>query len=411
MITIQPDGSVQVDNAGVKKFLQRHHGRWRVTSTIPRLLVLQQLDFEGTGNPRALLSGSVERPGWLIEIINFITNSRLSGDLVTVSKGIQRELVFEKGALRVAFSTAQADLLGEFILSERILSKEQLDKALKSQTSDKRLGQVLVDLGLLSGPQVYQILQHKTERIFYDTIGVGEGLYHFITEFGPLKLPASMYMDTQALLMEGVKRIDDLEHYNQTVPVREASLAVTPGPLDGYSDTERRFLEVIDGRRTLAGVDAVMRLGVDEMLTLTHRLVDKGVIRICSARQMEEQNLRSVVDSFNQALEMILSSPPDPSMRGDLVRAGREFIASGSHNNRTLSKLAPGPDGSLTLENIRAIYAEATERDRVKLIVMVLTQYISYMLFNAMERLPIDRQEPLSAKVNDSLSAIFASNL
>jgi hypothetical protein len=126
---------------------------------------------------------------------------------------------------------------------------------------------------------------------------------------------------------------------------------------------------------------------------------------------MEEQNLRSVVDSFNQALEMILSSSAHTAMRDDLVRAGREFITSGSHNNRTLSKLVPGSDGSLGLENIRTIFAEAKERDRVKLIVMVLTQYISYMLFNAMEHLPIDRQEPLSARVNDSLSAIFASNL
>ncbi len=126
MITIDAEGGISPDNESIKKFLKRHAGRYRVMSTVPRLLVLQRLEQDGKGVPRTLMNGSIERPGWLIEIINFITNSRLSGDLVTVSKGVQRELIFEKGAMRVAFSTARSDLLGEFILREGILSKEQL---------------------------------------------------------------------------------------------------------------------------------------------------------------------------------------------------------------------------------------------------------------------------------------------
>jgi hypothetical protein len=220
MLTINQDGSLAPDSDSIKRFLKRHSGKWRIVSTIPRLLVLQKIEGSAKGTPRALLNGSIERPGWLIEIINFISNSRLSGDLVTVAEdNVQRELLFEKRTLRIAFSTARTDLLGEFILREGILTKEQLDKALSAQTSDKRLGQILVEQGLLSGPDVYAILQRKTERIFYDTIGVGGGVYYFITDYGKLKLPASMFMDTQGLLMVGVKRIDDLEFYNQTILV------------------------------------------------------------------------------------------------------------------------------------------------------------------------------------------------
>lgn len=411
MITIERDGSLSTEDDGVKKYLMRHSGKWRVISTVPRLLVLQKIEGEGKGSPRALLNGSVERPGWLIEIVNFITNARLSGDLVVVSNNVQRELIFEKGALRVAFSTSQADLLGEFILSKGLLPKEQLDRALKAQRSDKKLGQVLVEMGLLTGAEVHQILQRKTEQIFYDTIGVGEGVYHFITDFAALKLPASMYMDTQVLLMEGVKRIDDLEFYNQTIPRRAHRLAVAPGPLDGLTDAERGLLDSVDGRKTLADIDMQIHLGVDEMLAQTHRLVSKGMIEIFSAREMEEQALRSVVNSFNGALDTIVAACQGVLSVQELSRIGSEFISNGAHNNRTLRKLALAADGRLQMENVRAVFKEATERDRTKLIVMVLTQYVSYVLFNAIERLPAQAQEPLSTKVNEALSEIFASNL
>jgi hypothetical protein len=411
MVTIDAEGVIRADDDKIKKFLKRHAGTYRVMSTVPRLLVLQRTDAESKSMPKTLLNGSIERPGWLIEIINFITNSRLSGDLVTVSKGVQRELIFEKGAMRVAFSTARTDLLGEFILREGILTREQLAEALKLQTPDKRLGQVLVDKGYLSGAEVYQVLQRKTESVFYDTIAIGEGLYYFISNFGLIKLPASMYMDTQALLMEGVKRIDDLEFYNQTIPQRTERLASAPGPLDGYSETERVFLSAVDGRHTLADIDAGMHLGVDEMLDLTHRMAGKDLIKTISAREMEAQTLRAVVDSYNGALDTIYTAVSDVNGAGALSASGREFIANGSHNNQTLRRLQLREDGRLDMGNIQTIYREAKERDRVKLIVMVLTQYISFVLFNAMERLPIERQEPLSSRVNEALSEIFASNL
>jgi len=411
MLRIESNGTITVMHENIRAFLKRHAGMWRIMSTIPRLLVLQKMEAVGKGTPRALLSGSLERPGWLIEIINFVSNSRLSGDLVTVSGKTQRELIFEKGALRVAFSTARRDLLGEFILSEGILTKVQLENALRAQTTDKRLGQVLVEQGLLTGPDVYAILQRKTERIFYDAIGLGEGVYYFITDFDLARLPASMYMDTQALLMEGVKRIDDLEFYNQTVPRRTPRLAASPGLLDGYSEIERRFIECMDGKRSLADIDAQVHVGVDECIGMVHRFVVKGLIQTISAREMEVQALHSVVSSFNRALETVYGAIEGHMNAEDLNRLGREFIQNGSHNNRTLQKVNPGQDGRLALENIRAIYEDAKERDRVKLIVMVLTQYISFILFNAIEHLPPEKQTPLSAEVNETLGEIFASNL
>lgn len=412
MLTINQDGTLAPDSDSIKRFLKRHSGKWRIVSTIPRLLVLQKIEGSTKGTPRALLNGSIERPGWLIEIINFISNSRLSGDLVTVAEdNVQRELLFEKGALRIAFSTARTDLLGEFILREGILTKEQLDKALSAQTSDKRLGQILVEQGLLSGPDVYAILQRKTERIFYDTIGVGGGVYYFITNFGKLKLPASMFMDTQGLLMVGVKRIDDLEFYSQTIPKRSPRLAATPGPLDGYSEDERRYIECIDGRRTVADIDTILHVGVDAILEMTHRMTGKGLIKTISAREMEEQTLQSVVGSFNQALDMIYEAVPSETIAAEVSRLTSDFVKGDSHSNKTLQKIVPDGSGRLTIDNIRKIYRESNERDRVKLVVMVLTQYISFVLFNVIERLPVEQQEQLSTKVNETLSEIFASNL
>lgn len=411
MITIEQDGSLSVERDSIKRFLKRHAGKWRIMSTIPRLLVLQKLEGKSAGEARALLNGSVERPGWLVEIINFISNSRLSGDLVCVSDNVQRELLFEKGALRIAFSTSRKDLLGEFILSEGILNREQLQTALKAQTPNKRLGQILVEQGLLTGADVYSILQRKTQRVFYDTIAVGEGVYYFITEYGPLKLPASMYMDTQALLMEGVKRIDDLEFYNNTVPRRTARLASVPGPLDGYSEMERRFIELIDGRRTLAAIDQYLHLGVDEAMAMVLRFASKDLVTTMSARDLEEQTIQSAVNSFNQALDTIFAALGEPGKVAEVNKIGADFAAGGTHGNKSLQKLQPDSTGHLQVENLQNMYRESEERDKVKLVVMVLTQYISFVLFNAIERLPVEKQEPLSSQVNEYLSEIFAANL
>ncbi len=405
MLKIDKDGTVSFANQKLKAFFQKHAGSWRVVSSIPGLLLFQRRGGPAGTGAVPLMAGETKRRGWMVDIVSFIASSKLSGEMIVISRGVQRELFFEHGALRMAGSSAKSDLIGEFMVSRGIVTREQLEQALAVRSADKRLGQILVDLGYISGPDVYKVLTSKLTKIFIDAVSVETGAYYFLADIDMTKLPAPMYMDTQAMLLESVRRLDDQDFYTQSVPRVKPNASVTAAAL---SAPQQRLLAAADGAGTLAALDQQLNMGMERMVATAHELVSMGLVDMLSKSSLQQQAVRSIVGAYNDALGQVYAALGDREKVTDLVRQATEFIKGPTHGNQTLARFELGADGTLSFENVADIARTTKEDEPTKLIVMVLTQLFSFVLFTANAHLPIEKQQQLSARVNESVGEVLA---
>ena len=139
MLSIDRSGVIQQGDEADHLMLAGCAGTWNVGAAAPGLVMLIRAD----GKALPLMGGVLTRSGWIVDIVATVSSSRLSGVLTTESGSVRRELYFEHGALRMAASTAHADLLGEFLVSEGAISRDQLDEALKTSGGGKKLGEIL----------------------------------------------------------------------------------------------------------------------------------------------------------------------------------------------------------------------------------------------------------------------------
>jgi hypothetical protein len=403
-LTIDPDGNVRAGDPEAMRALGAFAGEWLVTETMPSMLVLQRRGKEGT--PPLLMAGRIRGLGWLVEIVNLIATARLTGLLAAYSDGVQRELSFESGALRMANSTSTRDLIGEYLVGEGVITRGQLEKALSAQTPGKRLGEVLVEQGLVRQDDVYGMLVRRTERICHDTIVLSSGSYCFAAVMDVGRLPALLYLDTQAVLMEAMRQLDEGTRLGTAVLGRRETVGKALPDEDTVS--MQRFMQCVDGKRSVADITHMLSLGRLEAVRVARQLTDRGRVEVVGEAS-DARDLRAIVGRFNEALATIYAAARDVLPGPELTDACRQYIKSGGHGNRTLQRLALESDGRLSLDSVIALAEAGQAEDPLRLTTMVLTQYASFVLFTANARLPSHAQAALAEKVNGMLSTVFSA--
>ncbi|HEY7817664.1 MAG TPA: hypothetical protein VIG29_05565, partial [Vicinamibacteria bacterium] len=76
------------------------------------------------------------------------------GALISVKDGAKRLVFFEKGCLVGAKSELVEERLGEIIMAEGGVSREQIETAARFIRSGRKLGRILVELGFLKSGQI-----------------------------------------------------------------------------------------------------------------------------------------------------------------------------------------------------------------------------------------------------------------
>jgi hypothetical protein len=135
------------------------------------------------------------------------------GRLVTVS--------FEKGMVVFAdeFQRTEAERLGNVLLRTRLLSQEQLDRAMELQKStSQRLGHILIGQQLIPQQALSQALQLQVKETVYRLFRWQEGSYHFSPE--PVTFDREIYTPIPAefVLMEGTRMIDEWPILEKKIP-------------------------------------------------------------------------------------------------------------------------------------------------------------------------------------------------
>src|SRR6266404_1564801 len=165
---------------------------------------------------------------------------------------------FEGGAIIFAEIRSNPHPLGALLLRTGKIGEADLERARdmqERQGDGRRLGEILVSLGALTPRELERQVRFQIEEVVFEVMSWREGYFSF-SEGAPTELPtdAVVRIPTEALLMEGARRIDEWSRIEGRIPHLGVVASLAPPPPGGGGELdllppEWEVLALIDDRR------------------------------------------------------------------------------------------------------------------------------------------------------------------
>jgi hypothetical protein len=222
------------------------------------------------------------------DVFQLLDLGRKSGTLRITSELRQTAatICFERGGVVGAALGSDPQPIGARLVRVGKITAEQLDRARAMQSSgdSRRLGDILVGIGAISRRELDRQLKAQIEEAVFDLLTWTEGYFRF--EEGShcqAAVEAPVRSPTEALLMEGARRLDEWSRIGTTV----SHLGLVPrlpeqngvAPLD-LVPFEWEVLAAMDGQRDLHALADVLGRSEFEVARTVYGLTAAGIVEL-----------------------------------------------------------------------------------------------------------------------------------
>lgn len=271
---------------------------------------------------------------------------------------------------------------------------------------ERRLGQLLLERDVLSQEKLFQQLQRQVEHIFFATLLARGGSYFFIVPNDEAEPPVhTVHLAIQALLMEGVQRIDEMALFRERIPNNDlCPLATMKAASMSLDDTSSDILRLSDGQNTIEEI--ARQTGLGEFMTIknVYGLLQQGGVLLQPKKAVDPALVRDLVDSFNSVLRDIFMAVA--TYGGiDQTRSTLEAWIAGSGYGPLFGDHME-EDGTIRYDRVlHAVEASGDESPMAGLH-QALHELSAFALFAATTALPREQELALSRDVNSRLKRI-----
>src|SRR5881296_1525388 len=199
------------------------------------------------------LTGSLKTMS-LPDLLQWAASGRKTGTLSLKNGPLHKKIYFQDGAIIGSSSNDAREYLGQFMLSEGIISEQQLKDAFDLQAQTRvMLGRILVKKGLVSEAKVGDILRLKAEETIYSLFLWVDSDFAFLENELPPGDQVLISIRVEDVLIEGLRRYDTSKKIRQILPHNGVLLRRAPKPLPADiagKKFPKRIYDLVDGRRT-----------------------------------------------------------------------------------------------------------------------------------------------------------------
>ncbi|HEY7724282.1 MAG TPA: DUF4388 domain-containing protein [Anaeromyxobacteraceae bacterium] len=403
-----------------RRALADRAGRFLLLPSAPDLLVARRSPAAGGAleGPRCVLAGDLSAFP-IADFLGFLHTARLGGTLTVSAGGVDRAVALREGEVRGAHSEARGERIGEVALRLGYLGPAQLDEALAAGNG-RHLGKVLVEKGFVSTSDLWKCFREQVTSVFHGILTAREGVFALVDQ-SDLELPGMpLGVNTQQLLMDGIRRIDEMGLFRSRIPGpqvylrrREPRRPVALQPL------EQQLLALADGRRTVADLARESHLSEFDATKVLYHLTEIGYLEVAdqaaatpaARRGLPRERLAALVREMNAVYREVAVHVAAARALDPFLAAERTFLADAAGRFAPLWKgLAPARDATLDAERLLANAAQlqgaAGDVDVAHGLFEGMRELLFFLLFAAGERLDRGADEALSAEVKRRLEAI-----
>ena len=221
----------------------------------------------------------------LPDILQWIAMGQKTGTLQVERRSIKKRIIVRDGIIFSSWSNDPRESLGQFLIRLRLVSEEQLFKALLAQEEKGRLiGSIMVGEGILSEEDLRQALKAKAEETIYDLFLWPAGAFEFKEGEFPHDILISFETSVTPVIMEGIRRVDEWQRIRAVFPTTEITFKVHGGPPASQDPLDRQVLGLAASGKTMAEISLELRRSEFETAAIFFDLHARGLVVVDQVR-------------------------------------------------------------------------------------------------------------------------------
>lgn len=201
------------------------------------------------------LEGSLRDFG-LADILQLIFFQRKTGELVLESKTDRVRLLFIEGNIVGAESRKriEANRLGKVLVKKGILEEKDLQSVLDEQRrTNIKLGNLLFRKGFVDKETIKEIVTGQIKETVVQIFSWRHGTYKFTPQEIPIDKELQVRLDTQHLLMEGLRIVDEWALIEGKLTLDTVFMKKGSG-IQELTEEEKDILSIVDGENDVSTI-------------------------------------------------------------------------------------------------------------------------------------------------------------
>jgi tetratricopeptide (TPR) repeat protein len=268
------------------------------------------------------------REASLPDVLQLLAMGKKTGCLSITHRNAFGSVYFDRGRISFASIVNRRDRLGDLLVSNGVITREDLDHAIAAQAAEpqRRLGEILVARSLLTREELHQHIKRQIEEAVYYLFTWTQGTFSFEPDVSPDEQDFVVSINPESLLLEGARRIDEWSLIEKKVPSFDCVFALDRQHLAAshveLTMEQETILPLLDGVRDVAAILEASGLGEFEAGKALYGLAAAGFIhRVGRRRTAEQPSLDSrVAEHRNLGIAFYKSGMFDEAVR-ELRRA------------------------------------------------------------------------------------------
>jgi hypothetical protein len=345
---IDAHGRVVPRSDEARRALADRAGRFELLPSADDLLVARRTPAASgpaTG-PRCVLAGDLAGLP-IADLLGFFHQARLSGVLTVAAGGAERAITFQDGEVRGATSTAPGERLGDVAVRLGLASEAQVARASAAGSVSPR---ELEGQGVAAA-DAWRCLHEQVTAVFHGVLLAPAGTFFLAHGAPDAGYGTPLSVNTQSLLMDGLRRIDELSLFRARIPGAHAVLRQTAPPRRvTLRAAEQEVLALVDGRRTVAQIATAAHLSEFDATKLLHHLAEAGYLDAIAeplGAGGAAERIPALLAGMNALLREVVAAVPARARPAFLAEARAFLSDEAAPFALLLAGLAPDEDGAL----------------------------------------------------------------
>ncbi len=221
----------------------------------------------------------------LPDVLQWVATGRKTGTLHVERRSVQKRIILREGNVYSSWSNDPRESLGQFLIRLRVVTEEQLFRALLAQEEKGRLiGSILVAEGVLSENDLKRALKAKAEETIYDVFLWPAGQFEFRDGEIPENILITFESQVTPVILEGIRRVDEWQRIRAVFPTMETTFKVGGPPPADADPAEAQALALAAAGKSLADMSLELRRSDFETASLLFGLHARGLVAVAQVR-------------------------------------------------------------------------------------------------------------------------------
>jgi hypothetical protein len=382
LVRVDATGTAHPVGKTASQRMRARQGAFRLMPAPGHLIVMRFVGEDGKRDPEDgpvfRLAGEITNPGAICDIVALIGQAGWKGELVVLDGTTTRSIFFERGHVVSASSTVENERLGEVLYRYGALTREQIAATAQAVTAGERFGEAAVKAGYIAREKLFQLMGRQVEEIVYAVLLVGDGMFFFLDQYDDARVHTRQNLPVNGLLMEGVRRMDEMRYFRDRIPSDQHVPARVPGR-DQPSEELSQVWSAVDGARPIAEIGRVVGQSEFEVTRALFQLLQSGHVTVQTPRPTGPA---AVVALFNEAVSVIFREVDGTGHGGEVREQLSSFATGAGVYDALFRKAGPSPDGTVLTERIIENIAVLVGPDQAEsTLAQWLYEYVSFAVF------------------------------